>query len=216
MADKYNSMSQLYAYEPKSNYKLTHRARPESPVLILSPHGGAIEYPTSDLAREVAGEDFSLFDFAGRMDSGNFKNLHVTSRNYDCKYAKRLSAAAHFSLSFHGCRGKDNERVTFLGGADQVGRDIVQRHLEQAGFTVKEAPPHLSGLGADNIVNQNQRGKGIQLELSTSLRKSFVSQSIIKRLLNRGTSTPFSPLFYKYCQAVRNALLELVELEFGQ
>lgn len=215
MADKYQSMSQLYANEPQKHYQVSHRKHPNSPVLILSPHGGGIEALTSDLAREVAGDDFSLFDFAGRMSAGNFKNLHVTSRHYDCMLAKRLSTAASFSLSFHGCRGKDEEKITFLGGGDSVGREIVQRHLEQAGFNVEDAPPHLSGLGEDNIVNQNKRGKGIQLELTTSLRKSFISHSILKGLLNRSSAKNFSPLFYKYCAAIKSALFELVELELN-
>lgn len=37
MADKYQSMSQLYANEPQKHYQVSHRKHPNSPVLILSP-----------------------------------------------------------------------------------------------------------------------------------------------------------------------------------
>ena len=54
MADKYHSMKELYTFEPMENYRLTSRRRPDSGVLILSPHGGGIEFLTSEIAREVA------------------------------------------------------------------------------------------------------------------------------------------------------------------
>lgn len=209
MADKYNSMKELYSFEPLHNYRLTHRLNSNSPVLILAPHGGGIEFITSEIAHEVAANHFSLFDFAGVMPERNFSNLHVTSRHYDCSIAKRLSSKAHFSLAIHGCKGEESEKATFIGGQDRLGRQTVQRHLEQAGFIVKEAPAHLSGLGADNIVNQNQRCMGIQLELTTAQRQAFISMPILSFI----TRKKHSSLFYRYCDALRNAMIELSECQ---
>lgn len=207
MADKYNSMKELYTYEPLENYRLTHRMRSGSGVLILSPHGGGIEFLTSEIAHAVAGDHFSLFDFAGMMPERNFSNLHVTSRHYDCSIARRLSFVSRYSLAIHGCMGKDNEKVTYLGGQDQTGRDTVRRHLEKAGFTVRDAPPRLSGLGDDNIVNQNQRGMGIQLEITMAQRLAFTFMPVVSLVIRR----KYSRFFRRYCEALQSALFELAQ-----
>lgn len=209
MADKYNSMKELYTFEPMENYRLTSRRRPESGILVMAPHGGAIEFFTSEIAHQVAGNEFSLFDFAGIMPERNFANLHVTSRHYDCSIAQRLALEAAFSLAVHGCKGKDNERVTYLGGQDQLGRELVYNHLTRSGFQVKEAPAHLSGIGADNIVNRNLRGMGIQLEISLAQRLAFTYMPAVSFLIRK----KHSPKFYLYCDALRGALKELADIQ---
>ncbi|KAF5051229.1 poly-gamma-glutamate hydrolase family protein [Proteiniclasticum sp. QWL-01] len=208
MADKYNSMKELFTFEPMENYRLTTRSRAESGILVMSPHGGGIEFFTSEIAHEVAGETFSLYDFAGQMQERNFSNLHVTSRHYDCSIARRLSALSRCTLAIHGCMGKDNERTTYLGGQDRTGRAIVERHLRAAGFEVADAPAHLSGLGDDNIVNQNQRGQGIQLEISMAQRLQFTFMPVVGFLIRK----KYSRHFHRYCEALRSALLELASL----
>lgn len=207
MADKYNSMRELYTLEPMDHYQITSRRRPESRVLVLSPHGGGIEFLTSDIAHEVAGGDFSLFDFAGKMPERNFSNLHVTSRHYDCSVAQRLAREADVSLALHGCMGREGERVTYLGGQDLTGRELVRAHLTRAGFIVREAPSHLSGLGDDNIVNQNRRGMGIQLEISMAQRLAFTFMPAVSFVIRR----KYSKKFYQYCSALRAALEELAQ-----
>ena len=63
MADKYNSMKELYSFESMKHYKLTTRRMRTSKVLVFSPHGGAIEKLTSEIANEVAGKDFKIHEF---------------------------------------------------------------------------------------------------------------------------------------------------------
>lgn len=205
MADKYNSMKELYSFEPVKHYKLTTRAKPSSKVLVLSSHGGSIEFFTSEIASQVAGDDFKYFDFAGVMPRGNFENLHVTSKHYDCSLVKKLNASAHYSLAIHGCTGEENDRVTFIGGQDEMGQLLMRKHLEAAGFKVKDAPSHLSGLGNENVVNQNQRGMGIQLEISKAQRQAFTSRPVISILTRKKSSKTFE----RYCAALRAALSEL-------
>lgn len=201
MTDNYNSMEELFTREPRAHYKLTTRSKPNSRVFVVSPHGGSIEYLTSEIADTVAGDLFKYHDFAGRLPESNFAKLHVTSRNYDCLLVERLNAESLYTLAIHGCTGKPGEKVTYLGGKDQVGRELVRRHLEAAGFKTAEAPPHLSGLGDDNIVNLNQRGMGIQLEISYAQRRELAE-------LRLATSDRFN-LFNRYCSALREALGEL-------
>lgn len=200
MADLYSSMDELFTAEPRAHYKLTTRPHPRSNVLVVSPHGGSIEKLTSEIADTVAGENFKYHDFAGRLPDGNFARLHVTSRNYDCLVVDRLNRKSLYTLTIHGCKGKPGIKATYLGGKDHKGRELVRKHLEQAGFTVKDAPPHISGMGDDNIVNRNQRRMGIQLELSGALRRQF---------LHEGGASASGGSFHRYCQALRSALSEL-------
>lgn len=199
MADLYGSMEELFTSEPRAHYKLTTRPQPHSRVLVVSPHGGAIEHLTSEIADSVAGETFKFHDFAGRLPEGNFDRLHVTSSNYDCLVVDRLNRTAHYTLTIHGCKGQPGVRVTYLGGKDQAGRALVRKHLEDAGFLVENAPPQISGMGDDNIVNRNQRRMGIQLELSGALRRQLLREGGP----GRGNS------FHRYCRALRSALSEL-------
>ena len=195
MADKYNSMKELLSLEPMKHYRLSSRRRKTSRVLVMSPHGGAIEYFTSEIADRVAGKEFKLYDFAGIMSEHNFANLHVTSSHYDCALAKGLNEDSDYTIAIHGCKGSNNERVTYLGGQD----------LEHAGFTVKEAPENLSGKGPDNVVNQNRRGMGIQLEISMAQRMALTYMPIISALLHK----KYSKYFERYCDALRIALSEM-------
>lgn len=200
MTDRYGSMEELYTEEPRAHYKLTTRPQPDSRVLVVSPHGGSIEWLTSEIADTVAGETFKFHDFAGRLPEDNFARLHVTSGNYDCLAVEALNQDSLYTLTVHGCIGHPGGKVTYLGGKDDAGRELVRKHLERAGFTVQDAPPHLSGMADDNIVNCNQRGKGIQLELSSALRRSFIEE---------GRPSGGIGSFRRYCQALRSALSEL-------
>ncbi len=47
-------------------------------TVILAPHGGGIELGTSEVAKQIAGEDLSCATFEGRKPTGN-SHLHITS-----------------------------------------------------------------------------------------------------------------------------------------
>lgn len=200
MADLYSSMDELFTQEPRAHYRLTTRRQPLSKVLVVSPHGGSIEKLTSEIADTVAGENFKYHDFAGRMPHDNFARLHVTSRNYDCLLVEQLNRDSEYTLTIHGCQGRTGIRATYLGGKDLKGRALVRKYLEQAGFTVTDAPPPIAGMGDDNIVNRNLRSMGIQLELSGALRKQFIFE---------GGPSKSGNSFHRYCKALRGALSEL-------
>ena len=82
--DRYSSFEQLARHEREDvDYCITIARRPSSTILILAPHGGAIESQTSEIARTVAGDDFNLYLFEGIKPSGNYKALHITSHCFD-------------------------------------------------------------------------------------------------------------------------------------
>ena len=194
MADFYSSMTSLYANEPQSSWGRTIRTAPGSKVLISAPHGGGIEFTTSDIADKVAGSSYNFHTFRGLLPSGNFARLHVTSTNYDCPYMEAVNQAGDYTLTVHGASG--TEAITYVGGWDIAGMNLVKTKLLAAGFRLEPPPAGLSGTGSLNITNRNSRGKGIQLELTTALRSSMK------------TDGSLNATFWAYVNAVRAALNE--------
>jgi phage replication-related protein YjqB (UPF0714/DUF867 family) len=180
--DKYTGFAELALHEaPQSDYTITVVDRqaqdPGVAVVVIAIHGGRIESGTSELARAVAGGDFSLYTFEGVKPRSN-AGLHITSTHFDEPQALALVARHGVCLSLHGCSGA-KPRV-HVGGRDIVlGRRIAEA-LRLAGFEALEPgghgfAAHLGGVAAGNICNATSTGAGVQLELSTGLRASFFS-----------------------------------------
>ncbi|PKK39514.1 hypothetical protein ABB02_01228 [Clostridiaceae bacterium JG1575] len=192
---QYQKMSELLSKEAPEHYTKSQVLGTHPEILVIAPHGGSIEYLTEELARGVAGEAFSLFVFSGHSPTKAFERLHVTSHCYDCPDLEHLNQRAVLSLAIHGCKDSQNAR-TYLGGRDLMGRNMVQRELQGAGFAVLDAPEHLSGMRQDNLVNQNLRSAGIQLEITTLQRRA------LDPLLRAGHKEAFD----RYVNALQRAL----------
>jgi phage replication-related protein YjqB (UPF0714/DUF867 family) len=81
MADKYASFQELERTERRRVYRVLSRPR-KARIAIIAPHGGKIEPGTSEIARKIAGADFSFYAFEGRKKQHN-KSLHITSTRFD-------------------------------------------------------------------------------------------------------------------------------------
>lgn len=75
------------------------------------------------------------------------------------------------TISIHGARGE--EQLVYLGGYQSSLRDAIQSQLELKGFIVKIPPKYLGGLSNNNFINKVEESTGVQLELTTALRKAF-------------------------------------------
>ena len=195
--DTYRDMAELLKKEPTASYELTVQDR-KSPVLIITPHGGRIEPFTSAIGSGIAGDTFSYFEFKGLLDLGAYRQLHVSSVNYNPPDLIPLNRAAELSLSIHGISG--NEKVTYIGGRDEAGIQVVRAALEKAGFLVDTAPLNYTGTDPKNFVNRNSNGMGIQLELTLAQRRALFTK--------RDESRP-NKLYEAYVGAIRSALTEL-------
>jgi phage replication-related protein YjqB (UPF0714/DUF867 family) len=175
--DKYACFAELARHEtPMQDFTITMLDR-EQPgralaVAVIAIHGGAIERGTSELARALAGGDFSLYTFEGVKPRSN-AGLHVTSTHFDEPQALKLVAAHAACLSLHGCSGM-KPRV-HVGGRDGALGKRVARCLREAGFSaLLPGDPgfaaHLGGTSPHNICNLTSTGQGVQLEISTGLR----------------------------------------------
>ena len=190
MPGLYKSYMELKAdYIEGRDFKAFHRDT-SSPVFIMAPHGGKIELFTTDLAREIAGEEFSFYSFEGISHS-----QHITSHLFDEPLALEAVVKAEVILAIHGEKSADNQFL-MIGGLDSDLCFELNSLLVQADFPVREVRRDLQGRSATNICNRSRRGMGAQLELSYALRKSLMED------LERKTV---------FVQVIRTALFNLTK-----
>lgn len=146
--------------------------RRSSPVLIMAPHGGGIERGTYRIAHAIAGEHYSLYCFQARKAHGN-RQMHITSTHFDEPTALGMVAEADYVVAVHGM--SSDERFVYMGGLDDKLRTDMTAALQAAGFSTEDTGRmHLQGTSPHNICNRGRRHRGVQLEISRSLRKELV------------------------------------------
>ncbi len=170
--DVYRSFAELSEFEREDlDFRIHTVKRERSSIIIVAPHGGAIEPGTSEVAKEVAKNDLSLAIFEG-IKSKNNKRLHITSTNFDEPRCVELVQKADTVIAIHG-EGSD-ELSVFLGGRDVELGAKLKSVLEWRGYAVKtHENSDLHGLNEANICNRGRQGVGVQLELSSGLRQTF-------------------------------------------
>ena len=141
-------------------------------VVVLAPHGGAIEPETSLIAEAIAGEDYSFYAFEA-LKAGAHGAFHITSHLFDEPKALALVGNSVTAIAIHG-RKNDGSETVWLGGRATDMRDAIGDALRKAGFSAG-VNKTLPGLHRDNICNRTRTGKGVQLELPRSLRRTLAS-----------------------------------------
>ena len=170
-ADTFNSYAELAQhYVRGQDYEISVCYRANSPVAIIAPHGGKIENRTSEIARSIAGDEFNLYLFEGRMKNHNYHSLHLTSHYFDEPECLRLIGLCSIVVAVHGCRGATEEIL--LGGRDADLKRRFHRDLLSDGVAVRSKGHNFPALRPDNICNRGMRKKGVQFELTTEFRGS--------------------------------------------
>ncbi len=127
--------------------------------------------------------------------------MHITSGKFDEPIAVELVVNSQYVITVHGCRGEKEEIL--LGGLD---KDLVEKlagSLRKNGFSVRtDKYIEFPGKHPQNICNRNQRGKGVQIELTEALRKTMF------RDLSRTGRNEKTEVFYRFVNSVRVALSE--------
>lgn len=172
MADRYKNFVDLAAHEKENlDFRVRSQER-HGAAAVMAPHGGGIEPGTSELAEAIATADLSFYAFEGLKRNSNGV-LHITSSRSDEPKAVALVTASPRVVALHGeqdCR----DEVVFVGGLDKGLGKRIQADLQAVGFLVGiHDDPYLQGFEKSNICNRGQSGRGVQLELSQPLRKSF-------------------------------------------
>jgi phage replication-related protein YjqB (UPF0714/DUF867 family) len=169
MADKYETFAQLAQAEiPGTDYRVHAVTRPDSPVIVIAPHGGTIELGTSEIARLIAGDDHSFFAFEGLAPRVRSRDLHITSHRFDHPECLAHVERAAVVVAVHGCKG---EREIFVGGLDRELSELLTERLSMAGFRASAEGHRYPGRNPLNICNRGARGRGAQLELTRDLRE---------------------------------------------
>nr|WP_204179836.1 poly-gamma-glutamate hydrolase family protein [Staphylococcus sp. GDY8P76P] len=204
--DYYKSMTELYNDTTEGiDWKKDTRNVGKS-VLIVAPHGGNIEQGTSELTKLVANNgDFDYFSFEAIRPSNNTQ-LHVTSTNYDDATLHEMIQDRTATISIHGAQGE--EQLVYLGGYQSPLRDAIQSQLELKGFVVKIPPEYLGGLSNANFINKVEESTGVQLELTTALRKAFFkdedTSTASRKKIENWTTT-----MYDFAEALNGAIKQV-------
>lgn len=167
---EYPSMTALRKVEQAGTaYDLTWTVT-RSPLIVVAPHGGAIETRTSEIAAAIAGTEHTQCQFKGKLPAGhNFPRLHVTSEHWDVEECLILIRQRTHALSIHGTARPD--KVVYIGGRDTAAGAELKTALDAADFNVVQpAPGDIAGTSTENFVNKDADGAGVQLELTTDLR----------------------------------------------
>lgn len=196
--DKYKNFPALAACETCGRDFCRRFRRRRSRWAVIAPHGGGIEPGTSEIAQAIAGKDHSFYAFEGLKRRGN-KDLHITSTHFDEPMALSIVAGASRVLAVHG--EDSTKAVVFLGGLDVATGRRLQDALERRGFVVRRHPNgNLAGAAASNICNRCRSNAGVQLELSSGLRRACF------RSLSRAGRRAKTRRFWELVAAIREAL----------
>ncbi|MFJ7850193.1 poly-gamma-glutamate hydrolase family protein [Peribacillus sp. NPDC097206] len=201
--NSYSSFAELKEYEiENSDYCITvlHR-NPE--IAVMAIHGGNIEPGTSEISFTLGERlNASTYLFEGLKLRDNGK-LHITSTAFDEPTAILVANDAKTILSIHGY-SDSHEELVYIGGKNDTFKKLIEIALREAGFQTGDAPMHLLGMSSFNIVNRCQTYEGVQLELSTKLRKRFFKDDDFTRK-NRHNHTQ---LLYQFVSAIEKATID--------
>ena len=232
MADKYDSMTELY--EDQSNVEGTTYGKrwrrhewiqlveaqatdnPEGQKIVLAIHGGGIEGGTSEVALAVAGYHPATFSqaadchglhdwwiFEGLLSCGN-SELHVTSTNYDDPIALKLVQISRRCLSLHGLSDAPGSADIQIGGRDTELSSIVLEELTAAGISAAiSIDEDTNASDLNNICNKTTISAGVQLEMGANYRESLFAPGCNTRELRKNNT---NANFCKLVAALRKAM----------
>lgn len=168
--------------------------------VLIAPHAGGIEPGTGKLVKAIAGQDFSYYLFEGLQQRGNIA-LHIPSTQFDDPLCLTLVQKSEIAITFHGYHGsKEN---VLVGGLNQR---IIERILDvliEYGFPAERDRTGHAGVNPANICNRCASKRGVQLELSRPLRKTFF------RSIDRPGREHPTENFYRFASAIRKVLVSV-------
>ncbi|MFP7732567.1 poly-gamma-glutamate hydrolase family protein [Priestia aryabhattai] len=197
--DYYSSYAELQQHEIlHQDYEIRYEQR-FSYLSVMAIHGGGIEPGTSEVAKELADRfSASYYLFEGIQSSSNGV-LHITSEHFDEPTARGMAQQSMSVMTIHGYSG--SQPIVYVGGKNQLYKELVKQALRRNGFTVRDAPSDIAGISEQNIVNDNLLKAGVQLELTAELRKSF----FVNHDWSRNNRMNVTPLFYTFVSSLQEA-----------
>src|SRR5699024_3873002 len=91
------------------------------------------------------------------------------------------------------------------GGQDKKMAQSIKKELEKEGFNVEKSPNNINGRYSKNFINENDSGSGVQLEICTSIRKSFFKKDNLNRK-TRENMNKYRNSIYDFAEAVTKGI----------
>ena len=183
--DKYSSFDDLKHHEILGkDYTFSFRDA-GSRVTIIAPHGGKIEPRTSDLARQIAGDNYNFYCFEGIKAKDN-ACLHITSHRFDEPGAVELVARSAVVVAVHACTGTAG--LVHIGGLNKKLGRLIGKELQKSGIAISRDHPRFQGANPANICNRGQTRVGVQLEVTRDLRDDLQKVNDIARAVRAALS----------------------------
>ncbi|MDR6434003.1 poly-gamma-glutamate hydrolase family protein [Brucella pseudogrignonensis] len=190
MSDRFHSFEELCdVFAEGTDFEVVTRFVPGSKIVIIAPHGGTIEYFTTELAYEIAVEHYSFYSFVGLMDRKHARDLHITSHRFFEVRMDDLLSHSRYALAIHGRKDMqklaslgelDDKDAIYLGGLDTQFIQFLDDELRKSGFATRSSGHAFLASNQDNLCNRCQSGKGAQMELPLSLRHAFANSGTLK------------------------------------
>jgi phage replication-related protein YjqB (UPF0714/DUF867 family) len=194
---------------------------------IIAPHGGGIEFGTSELCLAVAGYHpatlevtppggvtYDYWMFEGIRSSDNSR-LHVTSTHCDDGVALSLCAGSLNVLAQHGCTTEqagldENAQAVLVGGRNALLKRALLLEFSEKEIWAIDAIDHgaINGDDQTNIANRTLLGMGGHLEITGPLRLAMFDRNTREERKNTTTC-----VFWRFVEACRNAI---AQIEAGQ
>jgi len=175
--DLYESFKELQEKEV-GNYRIECEDNDNS-ITVIAPHGGKIEFNTTEIAKLIAGGSFNYYSFTGQKNNNN-RHLHITSYHFDEPKALELVGKSEIVVAIHGCNN-DQEikqgdtkiktnfgKHIFIGGLNEELKDALEKALSKAGLSIGREK--FAGEKENNICNRGTTNSGVQFELTKSFR----------------------------------------------
>src|SRR5260370_452277 len=158
--------------------------------LLVAPHAGSIEPGTKDILLGVAKlGKWAYYVFEGRLTSGNYRRLHITSTGFNEPRLLKLLPQTPFVLSFHGANRQCPS--VYVGGLFREGREtliaslnteLLRMGLAAIDATLGKRNEEIAGRSRRNVTNRGLLRRGIQLEFAKGARAAlFESETGTKR-----------------------------------
>jgi phage replication-related protein YjqB (UPF0714/DUF867 family) len=197
--DRYHCFADLARNEIYGEDYRIHAREGSSGIAVIAPHGGGIEFGTNQMAQAIAHPDHTFWAFLGIKKTGN-RILHITSTRFDAPGALGIASAAQTVITLHGCHG-DNPFV-YVGGRHGLLKKRLCRVLINAGFNARiSTKPGLTGENPLNLCNRCRSGSGVQLEITTGLRKRLFTPTKDRSIKENNKN------FLRFTNTVRTALI---------
>ena len=176
MTDRYQNFNELS--ENENAFFIEQNLVPNSTWLIAAPHGGNIESGTTVIAWAISHAcSSSYYSFIGKKEPDG-GDLHLTSHHFDEPIALQLAASHPRLLCVHGILAENGEGAWLIpGGAYRQAQELLKQNLNGIVNLREETPlgKKYPGVHPKNICNRGSRGEGLQIELSSELRKQLLS-----------------------------------------